>query len=657
MNSLARKRILRHLPILVLMLLNLLVGVWVVRDYGESWDEAGIYGYANQSIQAYLTYLESGSLPRYLNGPPNAASYGPAYAMLTSLLARGLHVLLPAWSHLDGWHLGEFLAFQLSVLSLYFLSRKWMGGWAAMGSTLLYSTQPLLWGHAFINPKDIPFLGFFLASITAGIYMVDGLLGSGKPEVREPQPGGSSPRWRASWKRVPLLLRAVLIAGGILYLGSLALIATGALRQLVSDGVVTLYEAGRDSLLGRLFSRLARGSTRLPVGDYLQGAQVALPRLETVYAVAGLLIGVLAVAWVFSRYFGEGKNREGVSFRSSLLGFFLNPGVLGAGCLLGFTTSIRVAGPYAGAIVLAYAFYKSWKKGLLLLAPYVLSALLCCYVTWPYLWGAAVPRFLASVTLMSHYPFSGQFLFGGVQFPDSDVPGYVLPALMSIQLTEAVPVLFLLGLGFSAWWFVRGRQREPFALTVLWFLLPLAGIIADRSTLYNNFRQELFLLPPVFLTAGIALEEVFFRVRRTLLRVVLLAAVILPGLYGDIRLHPYQYIYYNSVVGGVPGASGKFASDYWATSYREAAEYINQVAPAQAAVAVAEPVRVFKDYARRDLRISPLSELKPDHHYDFVVLLGGGEACPSIPPAKAIEKEGAVLTVIKAPPLSVAGCP
>ncbi len=84
-------------------------------------------------------------------------------------------------------------------------------------------------------------------------------------------------------------------------------------------------------------------------------------------------------------------------------------------------------------IVLAYAFYKSWRKAILLLIPYTLIALLICYLTWPYLWSHPVNHFITSVTLMSHYPWTGtSVLFQGRRFPPSNLPVYFLPYLMSI---------------------------------------------------------------------------------------------------------------------------------------------------------------------------------------------------------------------------------
>jgi len=38
-----------------------------------------------------------------------------------------------------------------------------------------------------------------------------------------------------------------------------------------------------------------------------------------------------------------------------------------------------------------------------------------------------------------------------------------------------------------------------------------------------------------------------------------------------IRLHPYQTVYFNSFIGGLPGAAGRYETDYWGNSYREAA--------------------------------------------------------------------------------------
>ena len=59
--------------------------------------------------------------------------------------------------------------------AFYGLSKRFLTGPAALFATLLFATQPLIWGHAFISPKDIPFLSFFLLSLLSGLRLFDSL--------------------------------------------------------------------------------------------------------------------------------------------------------------------------------------------------------------------------------------------------------------------------------------------------------------------------------------------------------------------------------------------------------------------------------------------------------------------------------------------------
>ncbi len=48
--------------------------------------------------------------------------------------------------------------------------------------------------------------------------------------------------------------------------------------------------------------------------------------------------------------------------------------------------------------------------------------------------------------------------------------------------------------------------------------------------------------------AGVVFEKVKWRIWHCLI-----ALVVLPGLIGIVRLHPYEYIYYNTFIGGEAG--------------------------------------------------------------------------------------------------------
>jgi hypothetical protein len=51
--------------------------------------------------------------------------------------------------------------------------------------------------------------------------------------------------------------------------------------------------------------------------------------------------------------------------------------------------------------------------------------------------------------------------------------------------------------------------------------------------------------------------------------------MVLVGLH-MIRLHPFEYVYFNELVGGLKGAAGGFETDYWGASMKEAVEWLRQ---------------------------------------------------------------------------------
>lgn len=163
----ARKTFGQHWPIFLLIIINIVIGLVVVHNYGQSTDEPRIYRYANHSLDNYYNLFLGYPITDFKEG--HLDLYGPAFFIAAGLFSCLITALLPVWSDINVWHLASFLAFQMGIISLYFLAHRWMGKWAAFGGALLFSTQPLFWGHAFINPKDIPFMAFFLASVSLGL--------------------------------------------------------------------------------------------------------------------------------------------------------------------------------------------------------------------------------------------------------------------------------------------------------------------------------------------------------------------------------------------------------------------------------------------------------------------------------------------------------
>jgi hypothetical protein len=333
--------------------------------------------------------------------------------------------------------------------------------------------------------------------------------------------------------------------------------------------------------------------------------------------------------------------------------------ILPAGILLGITVSIRIFGPLAGILVAIHLLWKSGARAWLVIAAYALIAVMTMYLTWPYLWPDPIGHFFETVQIMAQHPWPGSVLFNGVTYRANELPASYMPILLAIQLTEPVWVLF--GVGVAA--AVYGRRPEPaegsiksrmenrelLAVMLIWFMLPLFTFIVLRPTMYDNFRQSFFILPPIFFMTGLAFE----RIRQPVLQGVLIGLVVLPGLIASVRLHPYEYIYYNQFIGGLNGAAHKFELDYWGISYRAAAQEVNRIAPPNANVWVDGPAHLLGTFARPDLHLYSAYEAERADHYDAVVTLARyGLEKTSFPDASivyAVTREGAVLTVIKKP--------
>ena len=145
----------------------------------------------------------------------------------------------------------------------------------------------------------------------------------------------------------------------------------------------------------------------------------------------------------------------------------------------------------------------------------------------------------------------------------------------------------------------------------------------------------------------------FEQIRKPLLQSALIALVVLPGLIASVKLHPYEYIYYNQFAGGVNSVADRFELDYWGTSYREAAQELNRIAPSNANVWVDGPAHILETYARPDFHLYSAYEAERADHYDAVVTLARyDQEKTSFPDASivyAVTRDGTVLTVIKKP--------
>ena len=163
----------------------------------------------------------------------------------------------------------------------------------------------------------------------------------------------------------------------------------------------------------------------------------------------------------------------------------------------------------------------------------------------------------------------------------NDVPRWYMPIYLLIKLS----LLILAGAG-AAFLFVLwpGRAASPgdnrrleTALLAFIAVFPVICEVIDRGPAYTGLRHFLFVVPPFAALAGLGFDWLLTRIEahgRALAKAALatVGAVLLWNAALMIALHPYQYLYFNRLVGGLEGASGRYDTDYWVNIMPEAVD-------------------------------------------------------------------------------------
>ena len=114
------------------------------------------------------------------------------------------------------------------------------------------------------------------------------------------------------------------------------------------------------------------------------------------------------------------------------------------------------------------------------------------------------------------------------------------------------------------------------------WLFPIAYLLWIQPNLYDGGRHFLFVVPPMVCLAALSVEwlcrlfEQRGAIRLRNLILLLASFSVIPTALSMWRLHPYQYLYFNTVSGGLPDAYMRDETDYWGLSHKEAAEWLNE---------------------------------------------------------------------------------
>ena len=634
----------KHSLFILLITFNILFAVFFGSDFGDSADENTRYNFALESIARYSN----------LEPNPRIGDKGPIYFVLAKIGGDLIHLINPSLSNIQAWHYSHFLSFILATIAFYSICLHFLSPQLAFVTSALFNTQPLLFGHAFINPKDIPFMSLFLLTISSGLIMVN--------KLKDKNNHGSdffpalSRSIRQDWLNLKQIPKIFYFLSNLINLFVIVLLTIFAdqVQLKIQSMINKLNDGWVYNIINRLAQTLFNGDIRN--GISIQNTKTVYPYLVIFLIIVVLLFFLGLSIFYFPKSIGF---LSGFSSRKDLRTDFSiilrNKWVYLSGLILGISITNRSLGLAGGLFILFYLWVKSRSKFISTSIIYLGISLLVVYLSWPGLWGNPIIGIFKSFLGVSTFSWGGKVLFFGEPLSPNNLPAMYIPTLMSIQLTIPALILFFVGVTVSL---VKRYRNELdttlFFIVATWLFLPLMMIFIVKPSIYDNFRHFLFLTPPVFLFAGLGIKYIYSAINKKIISFLLTFAILLPGIIGIINLHPYQYIYYNSLIGGVEGAFRKFETDYWYTSYYESTKYINEVSSKNDTILVYGSWQIVDYYAREDLNVIKYNKDAEQTQFeesDYAIISTRGNKDLSLYPDEqtifTVKKSGATLAVVK----------
>lgn len=256
-------------------------------------------------------------------------------------------------------------------------------------------------------------------------------------------------------------------------------------------------------------------------------------------------------------------------------------------------------------------------------------------------------------------------IFRGSIYASNELPwDYLLTYLV---LTLPLPLL-LLGLwGQLVLWrkaCLSISKRMAVLGTVFLFWFPMVMFIVMRPNIYDGMRHFLFILPAAAVMAGAAAADLIHRwpaLHKTFAwpAAVLLLLSAVPAM---IQMHPYESVFFNRLAGSRITLPSRYEIDYWLSSYREAALWLNGIQeksskPLSVAVASSDDSALpcLTHYLAPGIRVTRITfadythfQLPPEiDYYVATSRLDQWRNFPINPAVHVIERDGILLTVIR----------
>ena len=263
-------------------------------------------------------------------------------------------------------------------------------------------------------------------------------------------------------------------------------------------------------------------------------------------------------------------------------------------------------------LALAIVLYLPWRDGARTCAHLALRSALRTFpalalaytvmiLAWP--WAALSPlNPIRGLLAFSEFHYGIRTIFAGQTYQMADVPRLYVPGYVLIR----VPLIMLAGASLAVISllvrpFERGGEQRwlDIAIISLTVIVPLASEVVFHGPAFDGMRHFLFVLPPIATLAGVGFSQLLDALDTQRLRLasgVTVASISACFLWEGallVRLHPYESLSYNALVGGLEGAFRRYSMDYWFNSMPEAIQLLEAYLRTKKPLDDTQPLRIY----------------------------------------------------------------
>jgi hypothetical protein len=199
---------------------------------------------------------------------------------------------------------------------------------------------------------------------------------------------------------------------------------------------------------------------------------------------------------------------------------------------------------------------------------------------WP--WAATgLLNPIRAIYAFSQFDYPVKTLLAGDIYLMGEVPRLYTPVYLAVKLPLVMLVGSALAIGLSMV-LVRARTalgqaprtcEARFIAFAAFF--PVLCQVIGHGPAFSGIRHFIFIVPPLAVLAGLGFDRLL-ALLETRRQAVAAAALVVVGAWfaytGStlVRLHPYEYLFFNPLVGGLSGAAQRYDTDYWVNIMHEA---------------------------------------------------------------------------------------